>query len=233
MVSIQAMLRNPGEDLDKSADFLNLDARRQYLYDQVAYVKTAKEWAEKDNEGYGQIAFLDHRIAAIQSVLKVPGVINYEGHVFSTKEGTHTWKITVVITPNLILYREGVEGQYPIPNRHQQLKITGFHFEFESTLDREESIVIDVGEGTSRDRCWKITTVGTECNIRKRDVDSYVPRQNTPAVWELKMEWIRKERKPHRLIHKLHVKGTSPPFDAFDICINPDDYTKETHQNLE
>ena len=90
MVSIQSTLHDPGEGLNKSAEIVNPAALHQYLYDQVAYVKTAKEWAEKDNEGYGQVAFLDHRIAAIQSVLKVPGVINYEGHVFSAKEGIHT-----------------------------------------------------------------------------------------------------------------------------------------------
>ena len=230
MVSIQAMLRNPGEDLDKpDSGILNPAANHQYLRDQVAYAKTAKEWAGNDNEGYGQVAFWDHRISAIQSVLMVPGVINYEGHVFSTKQGSHTWKITVVITPNLVLYRQSVEGLYPIPNRHQQLKITGFHFNFERTLSPE--IVIDVGKGTSLDGCWNITTVGADCKIQKSDIDSFIPRQNTPATCELTMEWIRKEREPHRLIHKLHVNGTKSPFNSFDICIDPKDYTHESHRN--
>ena len=218
LLTMQDMLRDPGDDVTKEGPIFNAEAAKQYLHDRAFYVRTAKEWARKDNEGYGLVTFENYRISAIQSVLRVPGVIGYEGQVFCNKDDRCTWMVTLVIIPGLALYREGVEQLYPITS-HQYLKLTRFDFSFY----KDTEITLKVGKGVSLDECWKIEVVGAD-KVVKSDADRYVPRQNTPAVCKLKLVWIHEEKEPQRLIHNICMVGAVSQFNSFDICINPKDY---------
>ena len=149
LLSIQMLLKDPGEIDVRNYQFSNSAALDQYLYDRATYVKTSKNWTERDNEGYGHVVFSDYRMSAIQSILKIPGVeydggsilkvpgVEYKGCVFSERVNGLTWKLTLVVVPNLALYWDRAELVF-----QQYKKLTTFNFEFE-----EEEITLDFGDG--------------------------------------------------------------------------------------
>lgn len=210
LVSIQMLLKDPGEIDVRFGGFLNKAALDQYLYDRATYVKTSKSWTEQDNEGYGHVVFSDYRMSAIQSTLKVPGAVKYKGCVFSERVNGLTWKLTLVVVPNLALYWDRAELVF-----QQYKKLTTFDFEFE-----KEEITLDFGDGMTRDQCWKITSLSSQ-KIRKEEVISD-PRKTKPATCELKLSWVRPEMKPQRVIHKFTLIG---PQHSFDVCVDPDNYS--------
>ena len=222
LLSIQMMLKDPGEIDVRKYQYLNGDALDQYLSDRATYVKTSKSLTEQDNEGYGHVVFSDYRMSAIQSILKIPGVeydggsilkvpgVEYKGCVFSERVNGLTWKLTLVVVPNLALYWDRAELVF-----QQYKKLTTFNFEFE-----EEEITLDFGDGMTRDQCWKITSLSSQ-KIRKEDVISD-PRTTKPATCELELSWVRSEMKPQRVIHKFTLIG---PQYSFDVCVDPDSYS--------
>ena len=210
LLSIQMLLNDPGEIDVRNHEFLNSAALDQYLCDHATYVKTSKSWTEQDNEGYGHVVFSDYRMSAIQSTLKVPGIVKYKGCVLSKRVNELTWKLTLVVVPNLALYWDRAELVF-----QQYKKLTTFDFEFE-----EEEITLDFGDGMTRDQCWKITSLSSQ-NIRKEEVISD-PRTTKPATCELELSWVRSEMKPQRVIHKFTLIG---PQYSFDVCVDPDSYS--------
>lgn len=214
LVSIQMLLKDPGEIDVRSYHFWNRAALDQYLCDRATYVKTSKSWTEQDNEGYGCVVFSDYRMSAIQSTLKDniswPTTVKYKGYVFSERVNKLTWKLILVVVPNLALYWDRVKLVF-----QQYKKLTTFDFEFE-----EEEITLDIGDGMSRDQCWKITSLSSQ-KIRKEEVISD-PRTTKPATCELELSWVRPEMKPQRLIHKFTLTG---PQYSFDVCVDPDNYS--------
>ncbi len=230
LMSIQVMLRDPGEDLTHMT-VVNHEAADQYLSDRSAYNAAAKKWAadEKHNEGYGPVKFEDIKMSAIQSVLKVTGgVARYKGSVFCQKISSDCWQLELVVIPQLTVYREGVEQLYPV-SEHR--KLTEFEFYFEG-----DEITFDVGrEGsTSLDQCWGVTPL-SEPKIEKQAVDKFDPRKSTPAVCKLRLTWLRKEMKPQRLIHQFKIKGSKAPLKSFSICLDPKGYSVDhsSEQSLE
>ena len=209
LVSVQMLLKDLGEidSTDRVDGLLNATALEQYLYDQATYVKTSKSWTEQDNEGYGHIVFLDRRMSAIQSTLKVLGAVNYKGYAFCKKVNEHAWKLILVVVPNLALYCDHAELEF-----QQCKKLTEFQFAFE-----EEEITLDFGDGKTRDQCWKITSLSSQ-KIKKEDVISD-PRTTKPATCDLELSWVRPEIKPQRVIHKFTLIG---PQHSFDVCVDPD-----------
>lgn len=228
LMSIQAMLADPGDVVGDKVLTLDPEATSQYLTDRSAYNTKAKEWAARSNCGYGHVTFEDLRVSALQSILRVPGVCRYEGSVFCQK-GSTSWELKLVVVPQLKAYRQGVEELYPVTS--QRRKLTGFEFDFE-----EDKITIDVrSEGTtSQDGCWQITPVH-KLKIEKEAVDRFVPLKNSPPVCELRLMWLREEIKPQRLIHRFKVLGTKAPFDSFSICLDPKDFkgVQSLEQNVE
>ena len=212
LVSIQMMLKDPGEiDLTPGFRAMNSEALDQYLNNHATYVKTSKSWTERDNEGYGHVVFSDYRMSAIQTILKVPRIVKYKGCVFTERVNGLTWKLTLVVVPNLALYWDRAELVF-----QQYKKLTTFDFEFE-----EEEITLDFGDGMTRDQCWKITSLSSQ-KIRKEDIISADPRTTKPATCELKLSWVRSEMKPQRVIHKFTLIG---PQYSFDVCVDPDSYS--------
>ena len=210
LVSIQMLLKGQGEIDPKRGGFLNGDALDQYFDDHVTYVKTSKSWTEQDNEGYGHVVFSDYRMSAIQSTLKISGIVKYKGCVFGKVVNQLTWKLTLVVVPNLALYWDRAKLVF-----QQYKKLTTFDFEF-----KEEVIMLDFGDGMTRDQCWKITSLSNH-KIRKEDVISD-PRTTKPATCELELSWVRPEMKPQRVIHKFTLIG---PQHSFDVCVDPDSFS--------
>ena len=207
LLSIQALLKDPGEIDIKSGMFLNKAALDQYLEDRATYVKTSKTWTERDNEGYGHAVFSDYRMSAIRSIL---GAVKYKGCVFSERVNGLTWKLTLVVVPNLAIYWDRAELVF-----QQYTKLTTFDFEFP-----QKEITLDFGDGMTRDQCWKITSLSSQ-KIRKEEVISD-PRTTKPATCELELSWVRSEMKPQRVIHKFTLIG---PQYSFDVCVDPDSYS--------
>ena len=209
LVSIQMLLKDPGEfDLFFRPE--NGSALDQYLNDRATYVKTSRRQTEQDNEGYGHVVFSDYRISAIQTILKIPEAVKYKGYMFCEMVNELNWKLTLVVVPDLTLYCDRAELMF-----QQYKKLTTFNFEFE-----EEEITLDIGDGMSRDQCWKITSLSSQ-KIRKEDVNSN-PRTTKPATCELELSWVRSEMKPQRVIHKFTLIG---PQYSFDVCVDPDSYS--------
>lgn len=206
LLSIQMMLKDPGDIDQIGADFFNQAALKQYLYDRATYEQTSKRQTEQSNEGYGHVTFSDYRIPAIQSILKVPGVVKYKGYVFCKKLAELTWKLTLVVVPNLALYWDRAELMF-----QQSQKLTTVDFEFE-----EEETTLYFGDGITRDQCWKITSLSSQ-KFRKEDVISD-PRTTKPATCDLELSWVRPEMKPQRVIHKFTLIG---PQHSFDVCVDP------------
>ena len=115
---------------------MNSEADRQYEEDPAIYNKQAKEWAEKHNQGYCMEAFEDYFVSAIQSILKIPGVIKYEARVYCRKESSHLWKAVVVVFPKVEEFLAAVESPYSLSYQ----KLTEFEFDFASDE-------ITIGEG--------------------------------------------------------------------------------------
>ena len=110
--SIQDMLRHPGLFPDNFDEVMNQEAAKQFWRDETQYRKQALEWAKEDNCGFGMVQFEDLRLKAIQSVLKVPNLINYECHILCRRESKTRFEIVAVVIPNLTIYREKVEKDY-------------------------------------------------------------------------------------------------------------------------
>lgn len=207
LVSIQFLLK----DVGAIEEFcFNQDALKQYLDDRDKYVRTSKRQTEQDNEGYGRVRFSDYRISAIQSILKIPGVVKYKGYVFCRKESELTWKLILVVVPNLTWYWDHAELTF-----QRCRKLTTFDFEFEN-----DKITVDFGNRMTKDHCWEITSLNS-LEIKKKEVICD-PRTSEPATCELQLHWVRPEMKPQRVIHRFTIIG---PQHSFDVCVDPDSFS--------
>ena len=207
LVSIQMLLKDPGEIDPRRGGFLNKAALDQYLYDHATYVKTSKSWTEQDNEGYGHVVFSDYRMSTIQSIR---GILKYKGCVFGKVVNKLTWKLTLVVVPNLGLYWDRAELVF-----QQYRKLTTFDFKFHG-----KEITLDFGGGMSQNQCWKITSLSSQ-KIRREDVISD-PHITKPATCELELSWVRPEMEPQRVIHKFTLIGAQL---SFDVCVDPDSFS--------
>lgn len=220
LISIQFMLREPEEAAD--LEMINTKAWKQYVSDRPTYIKTSKSYTEMDNEGFGIVALSDYQIMAIQSLLKVQLGIKHKAYVFCSKENEFTWKLAVVVVPNVTSYRQQAEQQFK-----QYLKLTTLHFDFE-----EDEVALNFGDGITRDKCWNITAL---CTPKfKKENTGRDPRSNSPAVCELTMKWVRGEIKPQRVIHKFEFTSSDKSLYTFDVCLDPDYFLKScTHNTVQ
>ena len=203
------MLAEPG-DADDAA-ILNYPIWEQYLNDRATYVKVSKECTEKDNEGYGYVTFLDYQISAIQSILTMlPDAVDYKGYVFCKKVNEVTWKLILVIVPNLTTYLQPAEILY-----QEYPRLTTFRFKF------TEEVTFNCGNGMTRDKCWKITNESS-LTITKENVSD--PHKHKPASCQLDLVWVRTDMRPRRVIHKISLgsKSLASPLCLFDVCVDPD-----------
>ena len=211
LVSIQALFKV----VTVEDGYVNDDAADQLREDPDAFKKQAKEWAEKHNEGYGIATFEDYFLSGIQSLLKVtPPIIRYELRFYCKKVSSQLWKAVIVVFPHVEIFKEAIDLLYSGCFR----KLTGHEFDFSA------SNVMTVGNGDedSLDRCWRITI--SNATIQKKDVDKFAPHKHCPVICQLDLNWVREDRVPHRLKHRLKVSGASDPFNFFDICVEPSSF---------
>ena len=205
LLSIKAMLVNPGDMDIEDGKFLNKEACDEYLSNREIYNRKALQFAQKDNEGYGIVQFEDLRLSAIQSILAVPDLISYEYHVNCCRTSTQSFKCTVEVIPGLHIYREKINPSH----------ITQGKFKFKSHAVNLTACT------DSLDRCWKIET--SNSTFEKKKVDQVDPRMDPAPQCSITIEWTRPEREPHRLTHKFCIEDSEDHTEirSFDLVIDP------------
>ena len=208
LLSIRAMLVNPGDMEIKDGQFLNKEACDEYLSNREIYNRKALQFAQEDNEGYGSVQFEDLRLSAIQSILAVPDLISYEYHVNCCRTSTQSFKCTVEVIPGLRIYCEKIK---PTGASH----ITQGEFKFKSHAVNLTACT------DSLDRCWKIET--SNSTFEKKKVDQVDPRKDPAPQCSITIEWTRPEREPHRLTHKFCIEDSEDHTEIryFDLVIDP------------
>ena len=211
LVSIQALFKVVTVE---DGQYVNQDAADQLRKDPDAFKKQAKEWAEKHNEGYGIATFEDYFVSGIHSLLKVtPPIIRYELRVYCKKVSSHLWKAVIVVFPHVEIFKEAIDLLYSGCFG----KLTGHEFDFS-----DDVITVGNGDEDSLDKCWRITI--SNATIQKKDVDKFAPHKHRPVICKLDLKWVREDRVPHRLMHRLKVSGARDPFNSFTICVEPSSY---------
>ena len=215
LVSIQALFKVV--TIDSSQNYANESAANQLQTDPDAFKKQAKEWAEKHNEGYGIATLEDYFVSGIQSLLKVTQprpIIRYELRAYCKKVSSQLWKAVIVVFPHVEIFKKAINLLYS----DRFIKLTGHEFDFS-----DDVMTVGNGDEDSLDMCWRI--IISNATIQKEDVDKFdAPHKHHPVICQLDLKWVREDRVPHRLMHRLKVSGARDPFNSFTICVEPSSY---------
>ena len=208
-MSIQELLRHPGQFPEEFHNALNMQAAKQYWGNETLYRRQALEWAKEDNSGFGMVQFEDYRLKAIQSVLMVPNIINYECHLFCHQKGKLKFVIVATIVPN---HRQKVEKDYL--SVFQRLPFQEFQFQ-------DDGIATIHSTKYSRDKCWEICI--EDGAFRKAEIDLFDPRKESPPHCQITLTWLRPEKEPLTFSEKFQIKGGNNNVElrSFDVHIDP------------
>ena len=223
LASIQHLLANPDLDPRYSSSMLNKAAYDQYFENRDKYNKTSKEWITNSSEGCGKVKFEDYRVASIQSILSIPGIINYKCSIYCQRKASHTWTLTLLIVPDVAVYQQPAIEYIGKFHTHAQ-KLTSFEFDF-----KEKEITIGIPtNGISKDECWGVKAIG-KLLVKKEECDAD-PRKKSPTTCELSLEWLRTEIKPRRLIEKITLNRlNSEIIYSVDVSVDPSNFESWTH----
>ena len=211
-MSIQDLLRHPGQFPEEFFNVLNMEAAKQFWANESSYRCQALEWAKEDNDGFGMVQFEDYRLKAIQSVLVVPNIINYECHLFCHTESKLRFVIVATIVPNLAIYRQKVEQDY----RSVSQRLTFQEFQFQ-----DDGIATIHSTKYSRDKCWEICI--EDGAFRKAEIDLFDPRKESPPRCQITLTWLRPEKEPLTFTEKFQIKGGNNDLElrSFDVHVDP------------
>ena len=226
LASIQDMLREPF--LNSVRNVRNYKAYDQFFQNRDQFNCDSKAYVTESNEGYGKVSFDDHRIASIQTIIRVlelPNIVDYECSIFCQQNSCYTWNLFLFAFPSVDIYKH-----YAAEHTQQfSLRLTTFKFKFEPT-DHEIKVGIPK-DGVSKDKCWAIRPVSTALLIKRDECDAD-PRKfknRTPSC-ELSLEWTRPEITPRRLIEKITLNGPgSKLIYSVDVTLDPSNFEAWAH----
>ena len=219
LVSIRYYLTEGEVDTsDLTRTPLNEAASDMFVDRRPEYDRTAKEYTETSNEGYGDIAFEDLQVACLEKLLSIPMAVRYNCTIYGKKIDDTTVQLFLVLFPDTKIHKENAEKY--INDFQVDKALTTYKFDFEFP----DKVIKIVPPSKSKDKCWDITALESvpPFTIHKNNCDRELRRltETSPPTCKLEVKWIRSDKEPQVFLEKFNFIQNSNK-RQWDVQFNP------------